>query len=296
MPSQPVRVDELRGFEAAVALVTGGASGIGRALGRALARRGAHVILADRQGDEAAAAAAQLRGEGGKAEAAALDVRDAAAVAATIDGVFTRHGRLDYLFNNAGIAISDEVQAIQLDEWRQSVEVNLMGVIHGVVAAYPRLRRQGFGHIVNTASMAGLSSTPMNAAYGATKHAVVSLSRSLRIEAKESGVRVSVLCPGVIRTPLLDGGRFGRDMSGAARGALREQHERLRPMDPDRFAERALDAVRDNRGLIILPRAWWLLYWIERLSPSLVDWLATIGVRQLRARRGTAPPPGDYPA
>ena len=273
----------LRTFDQAVAVVTGGASGIGRALARGLAGRGAVVIVADRQGEEAARVAAEIVAEGGRAEALPLDVRDGAAVAATIAEVAARYGRLDYLFNNAGICIVDEVSAISLDEWRETVEVNLMGVIHGVVAAYPLMLRQGFGHIVNTASMAGLSSTPMNAAYGVTKHGVVSLSRSLRIEGRQRGVRVTALCPGVIRTPILDGGRFGRGMAGPAQELMAAQNERLRPMDPDRFAAGALDGVARNRSLVILPKAWWIFYWIERLSPTLIDWFASFGVRKLWA-------------
>ena len=273
----------LRTFAEAVAVVTGGASGIGRALARGLAVRGATVVVADRQGEEAARAAAEIVAAGGRAEALALDVRDGAAGAAPIAEVAARHGRLDYLFNTAGICIVDEVSALSLDEWRQTVEVNLMGVIHGVVAAYPLMLRQGFGHLVNTASMAGLSSTPMNAAYGVTKHGVVSLSRSLRIEGRQRGVRVTALCPGVIRTPILGGGRVGRGMAGPAQELMAEQNERLRPMDPDRFAAGALDGVAKNRGLVILPRAWWLFYWLERFSPALIDWFATLGVRKLRA-------------
>jgi short-subunit dehydrogenase len=170
------------------------------------------------------------------------------------------------------------------------LSVPIHGVVHGTHAAYPRMLRQGFGHIVNTASMAGLSASPQNAPYGATKAAIVSLSRSLRIEAAGCGVRVSVLCPGFVRTPVYEnGGRYGRDMPAAVREIMREQNERMRPMDPDRFAERALAAVRRNRSIVILPGFWRILDWLDRLSPWLVDALAVVGMQKLRARLAKAP-------
>src|SRR5262245_57142805 len=138
----------LRTFDGAVALVTGGASGIGAALGRELARRGASVVLADRDGDLAQAETVRIIASGGRAESATLDVRDAAAFAALVADVFQRHGRLDYLFNNAGIAVGGEVSDLTLEDWREAVEVNLMGVVHGVAAAWPRLVAQRFGHVV----------------------------------------------------------------------------------------------------------------------------------------------------
>jgi NAD(P)-dependent dehydrogenase (short-subunit alcohol dehydrogenase family) len=135
------------------AIVTGGASGIGLALGRRLVDRGLHVVIADIDGEAAAEAADQL---GGAAQATRLDVADAEAVADVVDSTYQRHGRLDFLFNNAGIGASLPVEEIDLDHWQRTLEVNLGGVIHGCRAAYPHMVRQGFGRIVNTASLAGI--------------------------------------------------------------------------------------------------------------------------------------------
>src|SRR5213593_2879910 len=135
----------IRSYDGAVALITGGASGIGAALSRQLAGRGATVVVADRQVELARATAGALRRPG---EAHELDVRDAAAFDWLLEDLFARHGRLDYLFNNAGTGVGGEAKDFTLDDWRYVVEVNLMGVIHGVRAAYPRMIRQGFGHIV----------------------------------------------------------------------------------------------------------------------------------------------------
>ena len=119
-------------------------------------------------------------------------------------------GRIDYLFNNAGIGVGGEVDSYTLDDWNDVFDVNLRGVVHGIQAVYPIMIQQHSGHIVNTASMAGLVATPGPASYTATKHAVVAISKALRVEAERHGVQVSVLCPGAIRTPILTGGKYGR--------------------------------------------------------------------------------------
>lgn len=257
----------LRTFDGAVVLITGGASGIGAALAKVLAGRGARVVLADRDHEDAARLASALPG----AEAAPLEVRDAAAFDALVGSVFERHGRLDYLFNNAGTGVAGEVRDYTLDDWRYIVEVNLMGVIHGVQATYPRMIRQGFGHIVNTASMAGLMPAPLATVYCSTKHAVVGLSRALRLEAREHNVWISALCPGVIRTPILNGGRHGRTTKVVPEAALMAQWEKLRPMDVDQFAVQTVAEVARNRAIIVVPRWARLVWWIYRLAPGLVD-------------------------
>lgn len=269
----------LRTYDSAVVMITGGASGIGAALGKVLARRGATVVLADRDHEDAARLAATLPG----AEAAALDVRDAAAFEAVVAGVFERHGRLDYLFNNAGTGVAGEVRDYSLDDWRYIVEVNLMGVIHGVQAAYPRMIRQGFGHLVNTASVAGLMPAPLATVYCSTKHAVVGLSRALRIEAREHNVRVSALCPGVIRTPLLSGGRHGRITKTVPVSAMMTQWEKARPMDVDEFAVQVVADVARNRAIIVVPHWMRLVWFLYRLVPGLIDTMGYKAYLQTKA-------------
>lgn len=273
----------IRTFGGAVALVTGGASGIGAALGRELARRGALAVLADLDAPDAEAEAARIAAGGGRAEALGLDVRDAAAVAEAVAGVFRRHGRLDYLLNNAGIAVGGEVADLRLEDWREAVEVNLMGVVHGVQAAWPRMLEQGFGHVVNTASMAAFLPAAMAAPYASTKSAVLGLTRALRLEGAPRHVRVSALCPGVVRTPILQGGRHGRLRNFVPKDALAAMNERLRPMDPDRFAARALDDVARDRAVIVHPAWWRTLVLLSRLAPGLVEALARREYARVRA-------------
>jgi NAD(P)-dependent dehydrogenase (short-subunit alcohol dehydrogenase family) len=281
------------------AVVTGAASGIGRALAEALAARGAPVTLADRQAELAEEVAGGIRRRGGSADAAELDVRDAARFRAVVDHAAQAAGSLAYLFNNAGIGVAGEMSDYEAADWDDVIDVNLRGVAHGVLAAYPRMIRQGFGHIVNTASMAGLITTTFQGSYTTTKHAVVGLSKALRLEARQHGVRVSVLCPGVIRTPILQGGRYGRLKLDLDPDATAQRFEPLRPMDPALLARRTLAAMDRNRAVIIEPR-WWRLFWyLERLSPALGERLGRISFQRmqrelesLRRTRGPERPSG----
>jgi len=273
----------LRVFEGASAIVTGGASGIGRALGELLASRGSTVCLADRQIDMAEQAAAEIRAGGGKATAAQVNVSDYSAVERVIGETLSRTGRLDYMFNNAGIAIGGPLSLHSMDDWKRIVDVNLFGVINGVHAAYQVMLKQGFGHIINTASMAGLSAAPGAAAYAATKHAVVGLSRSLRVEASFDDIRVSVLCPGAIRTPILvDGGKYGKSYANLSREQERRMWDRVRPMSPDVFAGKALAAVAKNKAVIVIPSWWKLMWFVDRLFPSAAMALAGKSYRDLQ--------------
>lgn len=252
------------------AIVTGAASGIGRALAGELSRRGARVVLADRDIELAEEAAAGVRATGGDALAIELDVRDAACFREVAEWTRDRWGPIDYLFNNAGIGVGGEVAEYDEAAWRDVLDVNLYGVIHGIAAVYPAMVARGSGHIVNTASMAGLLPGPGMASYTTSKHAVVGLSKALRIEAASHRVRVSALCPGAVRTPILTHGKYGRPGPRAASAdAMRKLWDKLRPMDADDFAREALDAIARDVPVIILPRWWRVLWLLERGSPEL---------------------------
>jgi NAD(P)-dependent dehydrogenase (short-subunit alcohol dehydrogenase family) len=274
---------------ARTAIVTGAASGIGRALAEALADTGVDVVLADRQADVAERIAADIRGRGRAAGAVELDVRDAGRFREVVERTVARTGRLDFLFNNAGIGVGGEARDYDAADWDDVIDVNLRGVAHGILAAYPVMIRQGFGHIVNTASMAGLIAAPMQISYTATKHAVVGLSRAMRVEARRYGVKVSVLCPGAIRTPILRGGRYGRFKPGFDADLIAERFEQLRPMDPSLLARRVLRAVARDRAIIVEPRWWRIAWYLDRLAPRLFEALAARLLRQahrdLEARR-----------
>jgi NAD(P)-dependent dehydrogenase (short-subunit alcohol dehydrogenase family) len=247
-----------------VAIVTGGGSGIGAALVRALAARGATVVIADINEAAAKSVAAELSG----VTSVTLDVTDAAAVADLVTGVAQEQGRLDFMFNNAGIAVGGIAQELTLAHWDRVIDVNLRGVIHGVHAAYPVMLAQGNGHIVNTASLAGLVPGPMLAPYAAAKHAVVGLTLSLRAESAGSGVRVSAICPGFVDTPLL--GRVNPDLpqtsAGSNAAGLARLVGKLYHVDP--LAQDVLRALARNRALIVAPRSARVAWRMTRYAPG----------------------------
>lgn len=265
----------IRTFAGAVAIVTGGASGIGRALCEELAKRGSEVVIADRQTGPAEEIAARIQFSGGKATTAALDVTHYPSMEQLVQDTVRRSGRIDYLFNNAGIGIGGHVHHYTIDDWNYIVNVNLNGVINGVQAAYNVMVAQGFGHIVNTASTAGLMPFAGGVAYSTTKHAVVGLSRSLRAEAARFGIRVSALCPGVIDTAIWkEGGKFGRMLMDIPADSARRMVDSLKPIPPEMLAKKTLDAVAANRAFIVEPAWWKRIWWINRLFPSLAIDLA----------------------
>ncbi len=264
----------MRPFADRVAIVTGGASGIGRAIAAELVRRGARVVLADIDGPRCARAAQELG-----ARALELDVTDSASVESAIRKVADEQGRLDYLFNNAGVGLVGEARSMDASHWQRILDVNLRGVVHGVQAAYPLMVTQGSGHIVNTSSIFGLVPSPLSVAYAATKHAVVGLSTSLRAEAKALGVKVSVVCPGFVETPMKDANVY-LEVDKAT--ALRENPFRMH--SPERTARGVLDGVARNRGVIVLSPEAKLMWQAYRLSPSLYQFAAGFAVRNLRKR------------
>ncbi len=268
-----------------VAIVTGAASGIGRALAAALAARGDTVLVADVAADAAKTTAERLTARGpGEARAAELDVRDAAAVQALVTSAYEEYGRLDLLVNNAGIAVGGTVDELSLDHWNRTIDVNLRGVVHGVHAAYPRMKRRRSGQILNTASLAGLTEPPMMAPYVATKHAVVGLSLSLRAEAAPHGVRVSVLCPGFVDTPLLDHTNPDLPQTEAGRNARASAVRIQRRLYPaDRLAGDILRGLDRNTAVIVAPATARIAWYANRLLPGMVRRITQVeGNRQAR--------------
>ena len=257
-----------------VALVTGGASGIGKALCEGLAARGDIVVVTDVNGDGAEQVAHAIRAAGGRATAERLDVTSAEAVAACVQKTHAAHGRLDLLFNNAGICVMGEAQHHTPADWERLLDVNVRGVLHGIRAAYPLMIAQGFGHLVNISSVSALVPSPLLAGYSMTKHAVLGLSIGLRPEAARYGVRVSAVCPGFIRT--------GMPQGAVVRGLKRE---RMLGSIPGWYS--AEDAARDilrgvdqNREIIHVQ---WFARWTHRLrrwAPGLTSWAAALTVRR----------------
>lgn len=273
---------EIRVFNDATAIITGGASGIGCALAEELARRGCAVVLADLQIDKAQYVATKICNSGGKAKALKVDTTDFSSMEQLVLETVEESGRLDYIFNNAGIAIGCSACQYTIEDWNKIIDINLRGVVNGVQAVYKLMIEQGFGHIVNTASIAGLIPSPLAVAYATTKHAVVGLSQSLRSEAVQHGIRVSVLCPGVIRTPILQGGKFGKVLKDIPAEKVRNMWEEFKPMSPDIFAKKVLNAIAKNKAIIIEPLQWKLVWLLNRLFPSLIMASAQNSFKKMR--------------
>jgi NAD(P)-dependent dehydrogenase (short-subunit alcohol dehydrogenase family) len=267
-----------RGFAGKRVFITGAASGIGLGLARGLALAGATVRMSDIDGPACAAAAAALRDEGGRAVAVPLDVCDAAAFETAFASAWRDMGGVDLLFNNAGIGAAADARDMTLELWRRVVEVNLMGVIHGCQVAWSRMAGAGGGQVVNIASAFGLLPGPLYAAYSATKHGVVGLSRSLRAEGRALGIGVTAVCPGFIRTRILDNALIvGVDRDTAA-GTVP-----FRFIGADLAVRRILHGVARNRSLVVFPWEMRLLWWLDRLSPALVDRVSAMAARRYRA-------------
>jgi NAD(P)-dependent dehydrogenase (short-subunit alcohol dehydrogenase family) len=250
-------------FAGKQAIVTGAGSGIGAALCRALVAAGAEVTCTDVDGAAAARTAEPLG-----ARSAPLDVTDAAAVQAAVDEVVTRTGRIDLMFNNAGIAWGGDTELLTLDQWNAIIDVNLRGVVHGVVAAYPQMIKQGHGHIVNTASMGGLTAAGQITSYVMTKHGVVGLSLALRSEAAAHGVGVLAVCPAAVETPLLDKGSVG---AFSGRDYYLKGQGIKTPYDADRLARDTLEAIERDKALLVKPRRAHAAWLLARLAPGVMQ-------------------------
>lgn len=188
---------------AKVVLVTGASSGIGEAAAHRLAADGHRVFLGARRTDRLEKLAGRITAEGGTAAFRRLDVTDAADVRAFVSAAAERWGRVDVLVNNAGVMPLSPLAALRTDEWDRMIDVNVRGVLHGVAAALPVMRRQGGGHVVNIASVGAYEVVPTAAVYCATKFAVRALSEGLRQES-DGSIRVSVVSPGVTESELAD--------------------------------------------------------------------------------------------
>lgn len=255
------------------ALVTGAASGIGRALSAALVRDGSTVVVADVDGEAARRTAAAL---GPRAVAVTLDVRDREAVRELIERTDRDHDGLDLLVNNAGISVGGPFHTLTSEHWRAQLEVNLYGVLHGIEAAYPLMRARGAGQICSTSSLSGIIPAPTLGPYSTSKHAVVGMSLALRAEAATCGVRVSVLCPGFTETSLLDGGTD----SGVAGPGVISVRPMIRVMGigiatPEAIADSCLTGLRKDRAVIVAPLSARVLWRACRFAPGLADRLAT---------------------
>ena len=230
-------------FDGKICIVTGGTSGIGFAVSEALLQRGAVVYVVGIPESSVKAAKEKLAGYA-NAKYAVVDVTNYDAVQKMVDDAVTQSGRLDYLFNNAGIGGTFQFETVTLEIWKQVIDINLWGVIYGVHAAFPVMAKQGSGHIVNTSSIAGILAPPYQAVYCASKFAVAGMTEALRYEHEHRGIAFSTVCPGNVATPIFGGAEPPPDAISA------EEAARI-----------ILAGVERKEGLIIFPettKQWYL--------------------------------------
>jgi NAD(P)-dependent dehydrogenase (short-subunit alcohol dehydrogenase family) len=240
-------------FEGTVAVVTGGTSGIGYAVSEELLKRGATVwVIGSRQ--ESVEKAQRSLAAYRHARYAAVDVTVADEVKRMIDTCVAGSGRIDYLFNNAGIGMTHPSRHLTLGMWKKAIDLNLWGVVHGIHFALPVMLKQGSGHIVNTSSVAGIIAPPAQTVYCATKYAVTGMTEALRYEFAESGIAFTAVCPANVATAIFAGTEIPKEAIPA-----------------DEAARIILAGVEKNEAVIIFPEFAKTMY--ERLSkdPALKD-------------------------
>lgn len=278
-------------FKDRVSLVTGGASGIGRALCGELSRQGSAVILADIDVASAERAAAELRKGGGNAQALFLDVRDFTAFRNAADMIVRQYGKIDFLFNVAGIGLNAEIRDTTPEMWKEILDIDLSGVYYGISSIYPIMIGQKSGHIVNISSAWGLTPFPLMSAYSAAKHGVFALSAILAIEASEYGIQVTTVCPGNIDTPHHDRLKY----IGYDKEQIRSKGSR--PMDVAKCARIILNGVARGKRTIVLQASLKTAWFAYRLMPRLYLRVLSGPIYAMikRARTNREPRDGDSP-
>ncbi|MGK4007181.1 SDR family NAD(P)-dependent oxidoreductase [Sorangium sp. So ce1036] len=248
------------------AVITGAASGLGRALALELAGRRARLLLADLDEEGSRETARLVAAAGGEAHGVRCDVSQRDDVAALVGEADRALGGVDLLVNNAGVCVGGQVGEIPLEDWAWVMGVNLWGVVHGCHAFAPRFRQQRSGHILNIASAAGFISVPGLAPYCVTKAGVVALSETLRLELAEHGVGVTVLCPTFFKTRIVES---GRGLDAAARSAAEKLMGR-KGLQADYVARLAIEAVDAGR-LYAMPHRDGRWAWrLKRAVPELL--------------------------
>ena len=240
-----------------VALVTGAASGLGKGLADAYAKRGLYVVYADINAEGARAA---VVASGANCEAAHLDVANAAACVALIDDIVARKGRLDLMFNCAGFAVAGEVQHTTIEDWRRVVDVNLLGNIYCATHAYKQMVRQGGGQIANIASLGGLLPMPLSATYATTKAGLINFSHTLRCEGIGLGIQVTVICPSFIETNIFNNAQYRNTTQKRALSMIP-----LPFMPLDKAVQKILAGVDANKATLVFPLHARLLWLAQRL-------------------------------
>ncbi|HZH94813.1 MAG TPA: SDR family oxidoreductase [Flavisolibacter sp.] len=192
------------GIKGKVVIITGVSSGMGQAAANHLSRLGATVVLGARRGDRIEKLAKEIHTDGGNALAVMVDVTQRVQVEGLVEKAVGQFGRVDVILNNAGITLLSTMDSLHVDEWDKMIDVNIKGVLNGIAAVLPYMKEQKSGQIINTSSVAGHKVFNGSAVYSATKYAVRALTEGLRMEVKAYNIRTTIICPGAVKTELLE--------------------------------------------------------------------------------------------
>jgi len=275
-----------------VAAITGAGSGIGRALANELAANGCHLALSDVNAEGLSETVAQCRKQGVRVTFAHLDVADQDAFYAWADQVVKEHGRVNMIFNNAGVALSGTVADLSIDDFRWIMDINFWGVVYGTKAFLPYLEASGEGHVINISSIFGLSSQPLMSGYNASKFAVRGFTESLRQDLDMTDSCVSTCVhPGGIKTNIARAARMSDSVSkvmGRSKEATAVEFEKLFVTSPEEAARTIVKGVRANRRRVLIGIDARFVDWLVRLAPTGYQRVLTSAIR-LQSRFASGP-------
>lgn len=247
-----------------VIAITGAGSGLGRALALHYARKGWSVAVSDADPSRASAVAAEVTTAGADAIGLACDVTQMSDLNTVVTQTLSRWQRLDIFVNNAGVAIAGATDETSLEDWQWIMEINLMGVVRGCKAALPVMKQQGFGHIVNIASLAGIVNPPAMAAYNMVKAGVISLSETLRAELHGTGLGITLACPSFFTSNLTETARAASDKQMQAMHKLVTRAK----FSSDDIAAIIADAVERKQFLVLPQKDARQAYLLKRIAPN----------------------------
>ncbi|MDP1540164.1 MAG: SDR family oxidoreductase [Moraxellaceae bacterium] len=267
-------------------LITGAASGIGRATAIAAAQEGAELFLTDLMQDKLIEVVAEIRSAGGQVSFfQALDIADIESVRGFADTIHNQSGSLDVLMNIAGISVWGSIDQLQHQHWRKVIEVNLMGPIHILESFVPAMIKAGRGgHIVNVSSAAGLFGLPWHAAYSASKFGLRGISEVLRFDLRQHGIGVSLVCPGAVNTPLVG----TVEIIGVDRNSPKVQatvkHFQRHAIKPEQAAKAILRGIKANRYMVFTSLDIRIGYWFQRKFALPYEWVMRLLNSELQRR------------
>ena len=288
MSLRKTRSGDVARFDGRVAAITGAGSGIGRALAVELANRGAHLALSDVGPAGLAETVDLVEGQAVKVTSDLVDVSDRDAMLAWADKAAAEHGRVNMIFNNAGVAVMAPIEELSIDDFEWLMDINFWGVVHGTQAFLPHLKASGDGHVVNISSVFGLTAIPGQAAYNSAKFAVRGFTDALRIELDTNpcGVSATTVHPGGIKTNIARSARFSDPTTNRDEEA--DMFEKVARTTPEEAARQILSAVQKNRRRTLVGPDAVVFDVIARLPAAVPQRLFGFVARQRQKQRANA--------